>query len=130
MSQRRKSGRPRSPDASGRPGELRMNDVQRQNYRGNEAALAWRAEGGTARGDERAASFEAEKQGIGKAGASGDAHLAGRQADRVRSMADGCESFVVAGALCAPCAKRVHAIRLFNLLCFSLDTRRDSVLPA
>ena len=64
MSQRRKSGRPRSPDASGRPGELRMNDVQRQNYRGNETALAWRAEGGTARGDERAASFEAEKQGI------------------------------------------------------------------
>jgi len=41
-----------------------MNDVQRQNYRGNEAALAWRAEGGTARGDERAASFETEKQGI------------------------------------------------------------------
>src|SRR2546425_6761544 len=41
-----------------------MNDVQRQNYRGNEAALAWRAEGSTARGDERAASFETEKQGI------------------------------------------------------------------
>jgi len=41
-----------------------MNDMQGQNYRGNEAALAWRAEGGSARGDERAASFETEKQGI------------------------------------------------------------------
>src|SRR3989442_10440147 len=45
-------------------GEPPMNDVQKQNYRGNEAALAWRSEGGTARGDERAASFETEKQGI------------------------------------------------------------------
>src|SRR5437899_3738272 len=45
-------------------GEPQMNDVQRQNYRGNETALAWRAEGSTARGDERAASFETEKQGI------------------------------------------------------------------
>ena len=41
-----------------------MNDMQRQNYRENEAALAWRAEVPAARGDERAASFEAEKQGI------------------------------------------------------------------
>src|SRR6266705_264080 len=64
MSQRRKSGRPRSPDASGRPGELRMNDVQRQNYRGNEAALAWRAEAGPDREDERAVCFEQETKGI------------------------------------------------------------------
>src|ERR1700674_1052721 len=41
-----------------------MNDVQRQNYRGNEAALAWRAEVDAARGEERSANLEAEKQGI------------------------------------------------------------------
>ena len=41
-----------------------MNDVQRQNYRGNEAALAWRAEVGAASGEEGAAKFEAEEQGI------------------------------------------------------------------
>jgi len=33
-----------------------MNEVQRQQYRGNEAALAWRAEVGTAGGDDRAAA--------------------------------------------------------------------------
>jgi len=31
-----------------------MNEVQRQQYRGNEAALAWHAEVGTAGGDDRA----------------------------------------------------------------------------
>ncbi len=41
-----------------------MNDMQRQNRRGNEAALAWRAEVPAAGGEKRAASFEAEKQGI------------------------------------------------------------------
>src|SRR5260370_18128057 len=41
-----------------------MNDVQRQNYRGNEAALAWRGETGATRNEGRAARFEAEKQGI------------------------------------------------------------------
>jgi len=41
-----------------------MNDVPRQNYRRNEAALAWDAEAGAARADERAASFETDKQGI------------------------------------------------------------------
>jgi membrane-associated phospholipid phosphatase len=41
-----------------------MNDGQRQNYRGDEAALPWRAEVAAARGEERAASFEAEKLGI------------------------------------------------------------------
>jgi membrane-associated phospholipid phosphatase len=41
-----------------------MNEVERQNCRGNEAALAWRAEVGTASGDERAASFERDEQGI------------------------------------------------------------------
>jgi len=41
-----------------------MNDVQRQNYRGNEAALAWRAEVGTARGEGQAASFEPGERGI------------------------------------------------------------------
>src|SRR6267154_98243 len=41
-----------------------MNDVQRQNYRGNEAALAWGAEVDAARGEERAASFDSGKQGI------------------------------------------------------------------
>jgi membrane-associated phospholipid phosphatase len=41
-----------------------MNDLQRQDYRGNEAALRWHAEAGTARSDEHAAIFEAEKQGI------------------------------------------------------------------
>jgi len=43
-----------------------MNDVQRQNHRGDETPLAWRAEVGAARGEERAASFEAEKQGIAR----------------------------------------------------------------
>jgi membrane-associated phospholipid phosphatase len=42
-----------------------MNDAPRRNYRRNEAALAWRAEEGTARGNEGAASFDEEKQGIG-----------------------------------------------------------------
>src|SRR5260370_35007362 len=41
-----------------------MNDVQRQNYRGNEAALAWRGETGATRNEGRAARFKAEKQGI------------------------------------------------------------------
>src|SRR5260370_36947757 len=40
-----------------------MNDLQRH-YRGNEAALAWRAQTGVTRSEGRAASFEAEKQGI------------------------------------------------------------------
>jgi membrane-associated phospholipid phosphatase len=40
-----------------------MNDAQKQNYRGN-VALAWRAEVRATGGDERAASFEAEKQEI------------------------------------------------------------------
>jgi membrane-associated phospholipid phosphatase len=41
-----------------------MNHVQRQRYRGNEAALAWRAEAGTARGGERAVIFDAQEPGI------------------------------------------------------------------
>src|SRR6266478_1316307 len=41
-----------------------MNEVQRQQYRGNEAALAWRAEAGPGRGDESAVSFEQETKGI------------------------------------------------------------------
>ena len=41
-----------------------MNDVQRQNYRGNEAALVWRAEVDAARVEERATSFEAKREGI------------------------------------------------------------------
>src|SRR5260370_15525689 len=40
-----------------------MNERQRQKYRGDEAALTWRAEVDAARGEERAASFEAEKKG-------------------------------------------------------------------
>jgi membrane-associated phospholipid phosphatase len=41
-----------------------MNDAPRRNCRENEAALAWRAEQGTARGEERAAGLEREEQGI------------------------------------------------------------------
>jgi membrane-associated phospholipid phosphatase len=41
-----------------------MNDLQGQQYRGNEAALPWNEEAGTARGDGRAAIFEAEKEGF------------------------------------------------------------------
>ncbi len=41
-----------------------MNEVQRQQYRGNEAALAWRAEAGPGRGDESAVSFEQGANGI------------------------------------------------------------------
>src|SRR6266704_1084158 len=40
-----------------------MNDLQRH-YRGNEAALAWRAQTGVTRSEGRAASFETEKRGI------------------------------------------------------------------
>ncbi len=40
-----------------------MNDLQRY-YRGNEAALAWRAQTGVTRSEGRAASCEAEKRGI------------------------------------------------------------------
>jgi hypothetical protein len=43
-----------------------MNDVKSQNYRGDEAALAWRAEVGAARGEERAAGFAVDKQGIAR----------------------------------------------------------------
>ncbi len=41
-----------------------MNEAQKQNYRRSEAALAWRVEAAAARGEERAANFKAEKQGI------------------------------------------------------------------
>ncbi len=41
-----------------------MNEVQRGNYRGNEAVLAWRAETNSARGDQRAGCLETGKQGI------------------------------------------------------------------
>jgi membrane-associated phospholipid phosphatase len=41
-----------------------MNDLQGQQYRGNEAALPWSAEASSARGDGRAAILEAEKEGI------------------------------------------------------------------
>jgi membrane-associated phospholipid phosphatase len=41
-----------------------MNDLQRQQYRGNEATLPWSAKADTARGEGRAAIFEAEKEGI------------------------------------------------------------------
>ena len=41
-----------------------MNDRQRQNYRGSEAPLAWRTVVRALEVEERAASFEAEKQGI------------------------------------------------------------------
>ncbi len=41
-----------------------MNEMQRQNYRGNEAVLAWRAEAGAVRGGERAVSFERWANGI------------------------------------------------------------------
>src|SRR5260370_41882760 len=54
----------RSPNGAGEIGEPRMNDVQRQNYRRNEAALAWRAEVGTSRGEGHAASFEAGERGM------------------------------------------------------------------
>src|SRR5260370_38937869 len=41
-----------------------MNEAQRQRYRGNEAALAWRAEVGTSGGDDRAASIARGTNGI------------------------------------------------------------------
>jgi membrane-associated phospholipid phosphatase len=41
-----------------------MNDLEGQQYRGNEAALPWRAEASGARGEGRAAVFEAEREGI------------------------------------------------------------------
>src|SRR5260370_22090712 len=41
-----------------------MNDRQRQRCGGNDEALGWRWEVPAARGDERVAGFEAEKQGI------------------------------------------------------------------
>src|SRR5260370_5512660 len=45
-------------------------------------------------------------------------------------MADGCESFVVAGALCATSAERIHAICLFHLFSFPSDSGWNSLLPA
>ena len=41
-----------------------MNDVERQNYRGNEAALAWGAGVGVRKGESAAASLQAEKPGL------------------------------------------------------------------
>jgi membrane-associated phospholipid phosphatase len=41
-----------------------MNHVNRQNYRGDEAALAWRSGVGQARTAERAANFEVERRGV------------------------------------------------------------------
>jgi membrane-associated phospholipid phosphatase len=41
-----------------------MNGAPKQNYRGNEATLAWRSEVVTVRSDEFAASFESRQQGI------------------------------------------------------------------
>src|SRR5437870_3715519 len=41
-----------------------MNDVPRQNCRGNEAVLAWRAEVAVAKGESHAADREAERQGL------------------------------------------------------------------
>ena len=41
-----------------------MNDLQRQDYQGEEAALGWRGELIAPEGAKRAASFESEKQGI------------------------------------------------------------------
>lgn len=41
-----------------------MKEFERQNYRGDEAVLPWRAEVGAARGNQRAAVYEAERQGI------------------------------------------------------------------
>src|SRR6266478_797199 len=56
------------PDGLGETGECRMNEGQRQNYGGDDAALTWRAEMDAARGEQRAASFEAEKKGIAALG--------------------------------------------------------------
>src|SRR5260370_8623707 len=55
----------RSPNGAGEIGEPRMNDVQRQNYRRTEAALAWRAEVGTSRGEGQGARFEGGEGGTG-----------------------------------------------------------------
>jgi membrane-associated phospholipid phosphatase len=41
-----------------------MNSAEKQNYRGNEAAMAWRAEVSAARSDARAAGLEAAEHGI------------------------------------------------------------------
>ena len=41
-----------------------MNELPNQNYQGNEAALPWSAEAGTARGDGSSTIFEGEKEGI------------------------------------------------------------------
>lgn len=41
-----------------------MNRMQRRGYQGNETAVAWRAEIGAARGDERAAAIEQRTKGI------------------------------------------------------------------
>src|SRR5437879_6099359 len=52
------------PDGTGESGERRMNDTQRQNYRGNEAVFAWHDEARPPEVRERAAGFEVEKQEI------------------------------------------------------------------
>src|SRR6266852_2607007 len=90
-----------------------MNDVQRQNYRGNEAALAWRAEVDAARGEERAASFDSGKQGI-----------AARVTREVAAAWAGCGAFewVALGYLAASSAliavfavNLAHPVKLFGV---------------
>src|SRR5216683_1658387 len=71
-----------------------MNDASRQNYRGEEAALAWQVEVGAARGEECAVGFKADKPGI--------AHWVSREAAAAWASC-GAFEWVALGYLAASC---------------------------
>src|ERR1700736_1382331 len=55
--------------------------------------------------------------------------MAGREAHRVRLLADGSASGDLAGAVCFPGTERVHAIRVLDVLRVPAGAGRNSVLP-
>ena len=66
----------------------------------------------------------------GAVGAPCESWLGGHQADCLRPLAYRGESIAVAGAVRTSCPHRVHAVRVFHLLCLSADSRWHSVLQA
>ncbi len=90
-----------------------MNDASRQNYRGEEAALAWQVEVGAARDEECAVGFKADKLGI--------AHWVSREAAAAWASC-GAFEWVALGYLAASCvliavfAENLgHPVKLFGV---------------
>src|SRR5438046_3689538 len=63
-------------------------------------------------------------------GTPGESTMGGREAPRVRPMAHGCESFPLAGAVCASSAESIQSVGLFQVLSLLGGSRRDSLLLA